>query len=44
MTGENLVFDTQLPDDMAHFANHLVKHERKQDRDRAKRRKSDAFD
>ncbi|MCY2935537.1 MAG: RluA family pseudouridine synthase [Planctomycetota bacterium] len=44
MTGENLVFDTQLPDDMAHFANHLVKHERKQDRDRAKRRKSDSFD
>lgn len=41
ITGEDMVFDTQLPDDMAHFTNHLAKHERKQDRAKARRLEED---
>ncbi len=41
ITGEYLDFDTQLPDDMAHFANALAKHERKQDRSKPRRNQDD---
>lgn len=44
VTGENMVFDTQLPDDMAHFADHLIKHERKQDRAKARRLEEEGED
>lgn len=37
VTGASMDFDTQLPDDMARFAVALSKHERKQDRGRARR-------
>lgn len=41
VTGEAMEFDTQLPDDMAHFAQKLAKLEHKQDRARRNRRLSD---
>jgi 23S rRNA pseudouridine1911/1915/1917 synthase len=41
MTGEKMEFDTQLPDDMAHFAEKLARHEKKQDRERARRKPDD---
>lgn len=40
MTGEELDFDTQLPDDMARFAIALSKHERRQDAAKARRSES----
>lgn len=36
-TGESMDFETQLPDDLARFAHALSKHERKQDRAKARR-------
>lgn len=41
VTGESMDFDTQLPDDMARFSVALSKHERKQDRGRARRAEQD---
>lgn len=41
ISGENLDFDTQLPDDMAHFAEKLQRHEKKMDRDRQRRRREE---
>lgn len=38
ITGEQMEFDTQLPDDMAHFADKLTRHEKKQDRERKRRK------
>lgn len=41
VTGETMDFETQLPDDMARFAVALSKHERKQDRQKARRAEED---